>query len=223
MTHSGIEELVQFAESAPGKNILAGNARKILLQEKKKASLPFVPRCEIRGATLRGSRTMALAVPIKDSFAEPGSRRDDGFVALRVRNALLQREEVAGRKFVQAARCSNKIVQEDNVLGGKIQGGSKRGGLHRPSQIEGVQASVHHGSRNTKACCADVRGSRRLLAQIFTELQEHFFEVRIVCGRIALSGNQPKFRAMFFKRGQVAFCAANVSRNDHWSPGNGSH
>ena len=56
-------------------------------------------------------------------------------------------------------------------------------------------------------------------SQILAEMLQHLFETPIVRGRIALPRNQLKVSAMFFECSQVAFCAADIARNDHWSTG----
>src|SRR5260370_21993141 len=127
MGHRGIEKFVQSPEALPGKDVLAGNAVEILLQEQQKACFALITRSKISGSTFRRSGAMALPIPVKHRLAKAGSCGNYRFVAARVGYALLQRQEVPGRKSVQAERSGNQIVQQHHIFLRKIQHRGKGG------------------------------------------------------------------------------------------------
>src|SRR5260370_5556969 len=81
------------------------------------------------------------------------------------------------------------------------------------------QGAFVRRARNAKSRRPNAIAGGSLPAQIFAEMLQHLLETPIVRGRIALPRNQLKVSAMFFECSQVAFCAADIARNDHWSTG----
>src|SRR4029077_13137985 len=190
MGHGRIEEFMQSSEALPGKNVLAGNPVKTLLQEQQQARLALITRSKVRSSAFRRSGAMALPVPVKHRLAKPRSRGYYCFVASRVGDASIQRQEVVRRKSVQPERGRNKIIQQHHVLLRKIQRRRKRRGLYQPRQIECIQAPLYDGARNAKSRRPNAIAGGSLPSQILAEMLQHLFETPIIRGRIALPRNQ---------------------------------
>src|SRR5437660_7530371 len=116
MTNIWGEEFVDRTEAAPGKQFLAGNARQAVFQKSEECDFAVGARREIGGAAFGGSGAMAVAVPVKNGFAETCARRDDGDVVLRMVHTAIKKKKIFGTEFLQAARGGDEVVHKNDTF-----------------------------------------------------------------------------------------------------------
>src|SRR5437879_2157639 len=96
MPYRGVEEFMNAAEAAAGKNDLEVHVRVAFHEMPQQFDLFLSARGEIGVTALGGRNNVAIAIPEQDGLAQPGPGGNQHLVSLRRGRSFVQGEELRG-------------------------------------------------------------------------------------------------------------------------------
>src|ERR1700723_3117745 len=119
----------------------------------KQSDLAIASCGKIAVSALGWNRTVLLAVPDQQRFAEPCARRYQPCMPACIRVAGMQREDALRRKLGDAVPVRFEVVDQKNMLDPKRLDQITR--IQCPGQVRQLQATIADRPGNTEARCKD--------------------------------------------------------------------
>jgi hypothetical protein len=166
-------------------------------------------------AAFGGTDLIALAIPDEKSLPQAGAGGEQGARTARLRRAGIENREISGIEIFNTVAPCAEVIQKNDVFDVEFLG--KHGGIDGPGKIGGADPIV-----NDRTSDAETSGADFFVAQVRGGYAGKLFGDKIESGEILAAepllenGNEPA--ALFRKKREVAFGAADITGQYHESP-----